>query len=394
MRVDYEQLVSQFPRLKQYWDDGRYHIANNESLVLLNQAILKQYFGLEILDKRVKDENLFPRVPGRALYCEYVATSLVWPLLWLSGATSYSCIDVGTGAYAIYAMLLVKMLPHTVQVFATDISTSSLENAAAVVRDNGLESQIRLLRKGREDNMFDVGLAGGAPLLVMCNPPFYATRDEIEARRHSKTLTKALVPLRGTDEELVTEGGEVGFGKRMITDSSLRTSETPAWFTTLVAKYESLAPLVAELIQSRATDYHVVELLCGDTRRWILCWNFNNMKALNLCRQLPAFSKHTTVRKVRVRAELQLGWLGEQIVRECSGRLEYRDVGNGRLFIRAPNGAVWTRRYRRNRTAREEPSAFVLVLDTSGMRVHWLEGSDPKTFQSFSCFVERVSAKL
>ncbi|AGO10182.1 AaceriAAR189Cp [[Ashbya] aceris (nom. inval.)] len=394
MRVDYELLVSQFERLKQYWDGSRYHISNNESLILLNQAILKQYFGLQILDERVRDEKLFPRIPGRALYCEYLTNSIVNPLLWLSEAAAYSCIDVGTGAYAMYAMLMVKMLPPTVQVFATDISPSSLENAAAVIRDNGLENQIQLLCKGHEDNMFDVGQNGGAPLLVMCNPPFYSTRDEMEARRHSKTVTKALVPLRGTDEELVTDGGEIGFGKRMITDSTSRTSDAPAWFTTLVAKYESLSPLVAELKQSRATDYHVVELPCGDIRRWILCWNFNNLKALNLCKQLPAFSKHTTVRRVHMRAEIQLGPLGKRLAHECSGLIDYRDVGNGKLFVRAASGAVWTRRYRRNRSTGEESSAFVVLVHPSGVRVHWLEGCDPKTFQSFACFVERVGAKL
>ena len=52
----------------------------------------------------------------------------------------------------------------------------------------------------------------------MCNPPFYASRQEVLESAEAKEIGPRAV-CTGADNEMITPGGEVAFVRRMIHES-------------------------------------------------------------------------------------------------------------------------------------------------------------------------------
>lgn len=53
---------------------------------------------------------------------------------------------------------------------------------------------------------------------TLCNPPFYSSREEVLASAEAKELGPAAV-CSGSDNEMITPGGEVSFVRRMVEES-------------------------------------------------------------------------------------------------------------------------------------------------------------------------------
>lgn len=149
---------------------------------------------------------------------------------------------------------------------ATDIDDTSLAYAKKNVKLNNLEHKIEVRdakRKpsGTEDSRTEGGDEGAAEAktakqkddvllgvvkegesfaFCMCNPPFF---KEIEqAGRNPKTVCT------GTAGEMVTEGGEVGFVKRIIADSLFLTNRI-RYVSPMVSGKTSRSPLYLDGIQ-------------------------------------------------------------------------------------------------------------------------------------------------
>ena len=53
---------------------------------------------------------------------------------------------------------------------------------------------------------------------MMCNPPFYSSREEIDKNTAEKEFSPSAV-CTGADAEMITAGGESAFVRQMVTES-------------------------------------------------------------------------------------------------------------------------------------------------------------------------------
>lgn len=111
---------------------------------------------------------------------------------------------------------------------------------------------------------------------TMCNPPFYSSRQELQECTQSKSQP-AYSQLRATDQELVTEGGEREFARRMVGESR-RLRHKVKWCTCLFGR-KSNADSIERELRSDESDILVksTPLVQGKTRRWVLAWSWNNV---------------------------------------------------------------------------------------------------------------------
>jgi 23S rRNA (adenine1618-N6)-methyltransferase len=119
--------------------------------------------------------------------------------------------------------------------------------------------------------------------LSICNPPFHASAEEAAAgtRRKNKNLHGAspkaesshALNFGGRANELWYPGGEVAFIRQMIAESCARPGLC-LWFTTLVSKHASLAPLERQLRNARVRDLRVIPMFAGQKQSRLLAWSF------------------------------------------------------------------------------------------------------------------------
>ncbi|AET40432.1 uncharacterized protein Ecym_6027 [Eremothecium cymbalariae DBVPG len=390
----FHELVNKYPELRKYWVNGRYYFENNEAVALLNRMLFKDIFNVDVNDENITKDNLFPRIPGRFKYCECLVDCFLTPLNWLYGYQQFCFIDVGTGAYAVYAVLLSKMLGDAVKVIGSDIDEKSVENASNIIIKNNLQGNITLVLKDEGSNVFDLEFPNDRPVLTMCNPPFYSSRKEIEDARRIKSSGKTLLPIQGTDSELLTTGGELRFITQMIKNSMEVVSQYPIWFTTLVAKSRSLSKLVKQLEGSSVTDYYVHEFLIGTTTQWVLSWNFCNLKPLQTNKRQARFNKYLTfssIKSRKVSTQPSIYQIKELIREKCCDRLILDIVEDSKLLIRTEHGDVWSRQYRRqNRPCGTAANVFLVETTSESCNLYWLQGSSVKIFESFNGFISRI----
>lgn len=228
-------------------------------------------------------------------------------------------LDIGTGATAIYPTLGCA-LDRGFTFTATDIDATSLANAARILQDernNGhcgeegqarrlavqrdwpldLASRIALQQRTAEQTLIPVSdevdtpspalaLGSGHSMpfrwhATMCNPPFYSSSTEMEQSLRTKKLPPSGA-CSGALGEMVTAGGEVAFVSRMI-DESLTLQKTQRdgaaegalWYTSMLGKASSIAPLVKKLRGMDVNNYGLTTLVQGQTRRWVILWSFH-----------------------------------------------------------------------------------------------------------------------
>lgn len=173
-------------------------------------------------------------------------------------------------------MLACRLHPNWSFV-GTEIDPESLAMARRNVAANGLDGRIRLLEVSDAEGLLEAPLerlAPGSPLhFCMCNPPFYASPEEIQARRGAKVTGCAHDPFDYSARESVYPGGETAFVGRII-EESLRLGERILWYSSLVGVKSNLASLEARLRQAHVPTIRVFPSLVGRTKRWILAWSF------------------------------------------------------------------------------------------------------------------------
>lgn len=108
----------------------------------------------------------------------------------------------------------------------------------------------------------------------MCNPPFYASQEELTQSAEAKTQ-KPSQTCTGADVEMVTSGGEVAFVTRMISESMQLRNEVQ-WYTSMLGKLSSVTTLVETLMKNNNHNYAVTELVQGKTKRWALAWSWQD----------------------------------------------------------------------------------------------------------------------
>ncbi|BGP43199.1 hypothetical protein JCM10449v2_007227 [Rhodotorula kratochvilovae] len=229
-------------------------------------------------------------------------------------------LDIGTGASAIYPLLAVRTLEppsastfssgagpssSSVRMLATDIDAHSLEYARRSVVQNGLSDRISVFEVEQGGALFPPEVVNSVSAIdfTMCNPPFYTSQDEIDASLAAKEL-EPFAKCTGAENEMVTPGGEVAFVSRIVEESFDLGKEKIRWFTSLLGKYSSLAPLVELLKSKEILNYHVHALPPhGHTVRWVLSWSlqdrrfpFELLDVAATSAPLPAAAPSTTPR--------------------------------------------------------------------------------------------------
>ncbi|GAA5932418.1 hypothetical protein JCM1841_001381 [Sporobolomyces salmonicolor] len=233
---------------------------DDKAVRALTSALLTRDFGLQL---SLPEDRLCPTVPSRL---EYVLWVLKLALLTSDSPSTSSApsrltgLDVGTGASAIYPLLACRTLcpPHpsssssspSFQMLATDIDAHSLSFAEKNVFENSLLGQVSLFHVEQQGRIFPPEVVESVETIdfTMCNPPFYASQDEIAASLAAKELEPFAV-CTGASNEMLTPGGEVAFVSRMIDESLSLGSTKIRWFTSLLGKFSSISPLV-DLLKS------------------------------------------------------------------------------------------------------------------------------------------------
>ena len=274
-----------------------------------------------------------PTLPQKLNYIHWIEDLLVIPLLGGGGGGGGSAgggsaasttvgaapagkrgLDIGTGASCIYPFLATTL--HRDWSFtATEVDQLSYDAARANIDRNKYAGRIRLVKNDDRSNVFcgvvdelaplppdnDPSTTTAAPLassplpsasptapppapssapraavfdFTMCNPPFFGGGEEPGNRSGRRPAAPSSVP--GAATEMRTGGGEVAFVKTMIADSKT-LGRRVTWYTTLLGKKQSIAPLKRELDARGVPTILATEFKQGRTSRWGLAWSFHPM---------------------------------------------------------------------------------------------------------------------
>ncbi|EPQ50290.1 hypothetical protein GLOTRDRAFT_123633 [Gloeophyllum trabeum ATCC 11539] len=232
----------------------------------LTEALLHRDFGLRVT---IPGDRLCPPVPNRLNY-----------ILWLQDIVRETSdnpdglvrgIDIGTGASAIYPLLACRLQPNW-HFVATEIDQASYNHALANVLANGLADRVQVVRASPDAPLLPLGsLPDDTFDFTMCNPPFYASKEEVDASAGGKLAEPSGV-CTGAAVEMITPGGESAFVRRMV-DESLVLRERCRWYTSMLGKLSSVTEVVGHLKANDVPNYALTEFVQGHTRRWAVAWS-------------------------------------------------------------------------------------------------------------------------
>jgi len=115
---------------------------------------------------------------------------------------------------------------------------------------------------------------------VMCNPPFYKSKEDMQASLSKDTPPSAVCT--GADVEMITEGGDAGFAVRIVEESKV-LGERVQWYTCMLGKLSSVAVIVGRLKELGCQNWAIGCLVPGGkTRRWVVGWSWGDMRPANV----------------------------------------------------------------------------------------------------------------
>jgi 23S rRNA (adenine1618-N6)-methyltransferase len=125
----------------------------------------------------------------------------------------------------------------------------------------------------------------------MCNPPFYESEVEMLTSAASKQRPP-FTACTGSENEMVTPGGEVAFVSRMIEESFILRDRVQ-WYTSMLGKFSSVAVLMQKLRDKEVDNYAVTEFVQGSkTRRWAIAWSFDDLRpTMSVARGVSSLQK-------------------------------------------------------------------------------------------------------
>jgi 23S rRNA (adenine1618-N6)-methyltransferase len=273
-----EPLLEAYLKINKYGDES-VDFTNPAAVKMLNKAILNYYYGIKNWD--FPDENLCPPIPGRADYIHQIADLLAEsnsgeiPL-----GNKVKGLDIGVGASCIYPILGVTEYGWAFT--GSDINTKSIESSRTIIASNAI-LQDKVECKVQENSAsFFRGILSPTDKIdfSMCNPPFHGSAEEAEmgSRRKVQNLSgkKTLKPtlnFSGVNNELIYEGGEFSFLRKMIYESQ-EFAKNCFWFTTLVSKESNLKGVFKDLEKLEATEVRKIDLETGNKASRIVAWSF------------------------------------------------------------------------------------------------------------------------
>lgn len=267
---DFAYLASKYPDFQQHVHTsltGRpvVNFKEPEAVRALTCTLLKEDFGLTI---QIPLERLIPTVPLRLNYIHWVED------LTDGQKQPRRGIDIGTGASCIYPLLGATM--NGWYFLATEVDDICFDYATKNVEQNNLSDLVKVVKVPQKTLLMDA-LKEETEIVYdfcMCNPPFFA--NQLEAKgvnsRNSRRPPPSSVNTGGVTE-IMAEGGELEFVKRIIHDS-LQLKKRLRWYSCMLGKKCSLAPLKEELRKQGVPKVTHTEFCQGRTMRWALAWSF------------------------------------------------------------------------------------------------------------------------
>ncbi|KFH45172.1 Methyltransferase-like protein-like protein [Hapsidospora chrysogenum ATCC 11550] len=427
---DFKQLALLDPDFAAYVKGRDLDFNDPTSVMQLTKTLLKLDFDLKI---ELPGDRLCPPVANRHNY-----------ILWLKGLLDTSSyeppgrklvgLDIGTGASCIYPLLGCAQRPwsfiatgnHQLMI-KSDIDEKNLEYARKNVKLNDLEARIKVVSRKPDAQLIPLDDLGIESIdFCMTNPPFYESADEMR-RSASKKSRPPSTACTGSEVEMVTAGGEVGFVERILAESLVLRGRVQ-WYTAMLGFLSSATKLLEELKAHGIDNCAVTEFVQGSkTRRWAVAWSFGGARpAQSVARgtgSVPTRALLPPVTEVDVLSlRLPGGGVGGFASRFSGaiGGLELLswdwDVEKFEGVGRAV-GNVWNRAWRRRKKKREVESrtagserdtgetpgaagfgflVWVKVVrqDEVSIGSRWLEGHDGTIFESFQGFLKTTAQAL
>ena len=289
-KPDFAALAQEYPAFAAFLIGNReLDWSNPAALIELCRTLLHHDFGVRWT---MPEKSLCPTVPSRLDY-----------LLWVDDLLTLTQqqqqhhhhhhqrriigIDVGTGASCIYPLLGHAHLGW--DFVATEVDPASVSAARHNVTLNGWTEAIQV-RQVEADASVESGVSSLsstsveelAPILLgvirpserfdfcMCNPPWFAPSDVPRPNAHHAPNGERC---NATASEVFTSGGEVGFIQRMVHESAA-LRERITWYTSLVGRKVSLAPVLRVIRAAGAVHVRTTEMVQGVTSRWAVAWSF------------------------------------------------------------------------------------------------------------------------
>ncbi|KAL4792841.1 hypothetical protein BDV19DRAFT_367867 [Aspergillus venezuelensis] len=378
----------------------------------LTVSLLQRDFGLEV---QIPEARLCPPVPNRLNYILWLqdlldSTSDEYRDSYNPGRT-VTGLDIGTGCCSIYPLLGTSMRPKW-NFIASDIDDENIKTSTQTIKANQLDSRIRVVKTSPDDALISLQTLGVKRLdFTMCNPPFYASQDEMIASAKEKERPP-FSACTGADIEMVTSGGEVSFVSRMIADS-IDLKGRVLWYTSMLGKLSSVSVLVERLIELGNNNYAITEFVQGNkTRRWAIAWSWADRRpTVSIARGVPNFSKHLLPFPSEYVFDLpntSIDALGRSVDVEISAlHINWTWTPNLASGDGFASENVWSRQYRRklkifgmeNRPEVDVDKAalgFKVQLKVDPVEdkdviltIRWLKGTDSVLFESFCGMLKR-----
>ncbi|MDP2388998.1 MAG: 23S rRNA (adenine(1618)-N(6))-methyltransferase RlmF, partial [Acidobacteriota bacterium] len=241
---DFPRLIACSAPLAEYvapnaYGDASIDYGNPAAVKALNQALLKDAYGINEWD--LPPGYLCPPIPGRSDYLHHLAD------LPGVGEDRVRVLDIGMGANCIYP--LIGASEYGWHFVGSETDPVALRWAEKLVAANPAVSHLIECRLQKSPLACFEGVtkAGETFDLCMCNPPFHVSAEgAAEGNRRKRRnlgrgkLKAPVLNFGGQGGELWCEGGELGFVRRMIAESSGRPGLC-RWFTTLISQSAHLA---------------------------------------------------------------------------------------------------------------------------------------------------------
>lgn len=314
-RYDFDELIKSSPELNKYvitnaYDDRTIDFFDPAAVKMLNKALLKHFYGIVFWD--IPENYLCPPIPGRADYMHHIADLLADDKhsgnksrnnFFLSEGSApaqgneVKCLDIGVGANCIYP--IIGCMENGWTFIGSDIDPVAVESAKNIVRKNPLlKGKIEIRLQPDRTNFFKGILLKDEYMdVTICNPPFHSSAEEAKevAQKKIRNLmqnkaaelrsqnpdsmfgqnpgSKPVPNFGGQNNELWCPGGEEQFVRDMAFQSRSFASQC-RWFSSLIAKKESLRGVYSALKKVGAVEVKTIPMGQGNKISRIVAWRF------------------------------------------------------------------------------------------------------------------------
>jgi len=283
-RYDFKQLIKSHAELAAFvspnnYGDDSIDFFNPKAVTALNTALLKYFYDMEFWE--IPKGYLCPPIPGRADYIHYMADVLAEHHQGeIPRGKPIKCLDIGVGANCVYP--IIGHQEYGWSFIGSDIDAVSLASANKMIELNpSLKDHIELRLQNNANDIFKGVIKKKEKIdLVICNPPFHTSYQEMQkgslrklSNLKRKKIKKTVLNFGGQSNELWCDGGELAFVRKMIHQSKDFAQEV-SYFSTLVSKEAHLKPFYKELKSIKAQQIKTINMAQGNKVSRVLVWWF------------------------------------------------------------------------------------------------------------------------